>query len=161
MAWSHQPAKRRSIFASHCTVSAFSDVSSNASAFVAGASAFLSAATAGADSTKVTVFGDVGVVTLVVTLAAAVVTVGTVVTAGVITAGVVTAGVVTVGTVDTVGAVVTLGVVTAGVVTAGVVTVAAAAVFAFGFVSEEVVAGAVGGAAGFEVEAEDILLYRQ
>ena len=56
-----------------------------------------------------------------------------------------------------------------------VVTVAAAAVFAFGFVSEEVVAGAVGGAAGVEVvafaeattddnggeEAEDILLYRQ
>jgi hypothetical protein len=90
-----------------------------------------------------------------------VVTVGTVVTVG---AG--TTGVVTVGAVVTVEAVVTVG---------AVVTVAAAAVFAFGFVSEEVVAGAVGGAAGVEVvafaeattddndgeEAEDILLYTQ
>jgi hypothetical protein len=179
LAWSHQPAKRRSIFASHCTVSASSDISSNADATGA----------ATADSTIVTVFGVVtfvvtaaGVVTFVVTAAvsaagAAVTLVVTVAgTEGVVTAAVVTAaaaGAGTEGVVVTAGAVVTAGVITAGAVviadaagagTEGAVVTAGAAVvvlFAFGFVSEEVIAGAVGGAAGFEVAVEDILLYRQ
>jgi len=163
LAWSHQPAKRRSIFASHCTVSASSDISSNADATGA----------ATADSTIVTVFGVVtfvvtaaGVVTFVVTAAVSaagaavtlVVTVagteGAVVTAAVVTAAAAGAG--------TEGAVVTAD--AAGAGTEGAVVTAGAAVvvlFAFGFVSEEVVAGAVGGAAGFEVAVEDILLYRQ